>query len=513
MPTTDFSSRRIAKNTLFLYFRMISVMLVTLYTSRVVLRELGVEDYGIYNVVAGVAMMFLFINNAMISGVQRFLSVELGRKNAKGFNEVFSASIAIHLGVAVTIFILCETVGLYIIDHKVVVPPEKMASVGIIYQLAVFSVFFSVMNIPFVALIVSKEKMGLYGYIAVIEVVVKLLAACSLSLASESKLVLYGGLMFALSALMTLSYIVVDKVHFRDVRLVRLGGLVKIREILLFTVWNIGAEFSIALNNYGVNILLNMFFGPVVNAARGITYQVSNAMAYFRGNFQQAAAPQITKLYAENNIDMQNRLVLSICRYSFFLMYFISVCVFFEAHAVLKIWLEDVPEYTVSFLRIAIINSLVCSFANPMTNMIMATGKIRLFRTIFMAETLAAFLVCYALLVLSFPPQAAFFSELLLSCALLFTRLAFINRMSGFKSAEFFWKVLAPIFKAVIPGVAISVFVYCSVDSDWLRFALICLTNVVIFPASVYLWGINDVERGFCWACLKSALERLKTFR
>lgn len=299
---TSDNNKRVAKNTLFLYFRMILIMLVTLYTSRVILAQLGIRDYGIYNVVGGVVTMFAFLNNCMTSSTQRFMTFELGCGDMQRLKNVFAASLNIHLAIAVTIVLLAETIGLWFLNTKLVIPAERLLAANWVYQFAILSFCVNIVQVPYNAVLIAHEKMSVYAYISIIEVFLKLGIVYLLTISPFDKLIAYGILLFTVQLLIRCIYQVYCRKHYEESRFRLFWNRELYCQMSGFAGWNLFGSIAWLLRDQGVNIILNMFFGPVINAARGVATQVSGAVMNFISNFQVALNPQITKNYANGNV-------------------------------------------------------------------------------------------------------------------------------------------------------------------------------------------------------------------
>ena len=338
------NNKRIAKNTLYLYFRMLLIMGVTLYTSRIVLNALGVEDFGIYNIVGGVVILFSFINNALSSATQRFLNFEIGRGDVLGTKRVFSMSLTIHLFVALFVVLLAETVGLWFLNTQMNIPTERMAAANLVYQFSILTVCISFVQIPYYASVVAYEKMSFFAYIAIIEVILKLLIVVLLIYVGFDKLRLYSILTFLVAVLVFVCYKYYCNTRLDLSRYKYFWDKILFSKLLNFSGWMLfGAAAGVSATQ-GVNILLNIFYGVTVNAAMGISTQVNSAVNKFVSNFQTAFMPQITKLYAIGDFEHLRKLIGQSSRFSFLLLFALACPLMLNIDFVLKLWLKTVPE-------------------------------------------------------------------------------------------------------------------------------------------------------------------------
>ena len=356
---TSDNNKRIAKNTLLLYFRMLFTMAVSLYTSRVVLNTLGVEDFGVYNVVGGVVAMFGFINGSMSSATQRYITFALGKGDKTWLQTVFSTTLQIHTLIAGIIVLLGETVGLWFLYNKMQIPADRMDAAFWVLQCSIVATIVMIISVPYNADIIAHEKMSAFAYISILEVVLKLVIVYMLVVFSFDKLILYAFLLLAIQLLIRFCYSIYCNRHFEETKYRHVWDKALFKEMTGFAGWSLFGNLAGVLFSQGLNMLLNVFFGPIVNAARAVAVQVQSAIQQFVGNFQMALNPQITKTYAKGELGDMHSLMFRSARFSFFLLYFLSLPVLFETNFILTIWLKTVPENTVVFLRIMICTSLI----------------------------------------------------------------------------------------------------------------------------------------------------------
>lgn len=369
--------KTIAKNTMFLYFRMMVTMIISLYTSRVVLQVLGVDDYGIYQAVGGIVSFLSFMNNALSQGSSRFITFGLGEGNKEKLKNIFSTTLTGHILLAIIIVLIAETVGLWFLHHKMVISVERMAAAEWVYHFSVLTAFLTLTQVPYNACIIAHEKMTVFAYVSIIDSVCKLLIVYMLMVGHFDKLVLYAILHFILQASILVLYRFYCVRHFYESHF-RLSFDKKIfRDIIGFSGWSLFGNSAIALNNQGILVLLNMFFSPAVVAARSISIQVDMAAYHFVTNFQTAAVPQIVKRYAIGDFEGSRRLLLDMTKYSFFLMLLLALPICFTAEKLLKLWLGVVPPYTDIFLQLIVIQSLFQVFDTSFYKALYAKGQLR----------------------------------------------------------------------------------------------------------------------------------------
>ena len=378
MSDNSSNNERIAKNTLILYFRMLLLLVISLYTSSVILRELGVDDYGIYNVVGGIVVILSFLNNAMASGTQRFLNVEMGRKDQNAVNKVFTTSQQIHFAVSVGILIIAETVGLWFLNNYMNIPDGRLLAANYVYQFSVISAIFGIFIVPYNASIISHEKMDAFAYISIVEAIMKLLVVFAIIWSPFDKLIFYAVLTMLACAINGCVYVCYCFKHFEECRHFTLNpDKSMMRQMLSFSGWTVFGNLGYILHTQGIAIVINMFFTVVVNAAQGIANQVNGIVTQFTNNFLVALNPQVVKTYAAGEYEQMHTLIIRGSKMAFCLMSFFVIPLVLEAPTILKVWLGIVPEYAVIFMRLVLLISLVNSFSSLLAASQGATGNIK----------------------------------------------------------------------------------------------------------------------------------------
>ena len=421
---TSDNNKRIAKNTLFLYVRMLLIMAVTLYTSRVVLKTLGVEDFGIYNVVGGIVAMLGILNGAMSVSTQRYLTFELGKKNMVRLNQVFSTCFLIYILLSGVFFVLAETVGLWFLNNKLVIPEERMAAANWVYQFSIISCIITLMANPYNAVLIAREKMNIYAYISIIEVVLKLVIVYLLLVIPFDRLIVYGGLFLAMSIVVTMIYCIYCIRNYGESRFQYYWDKPLFMQLMSYSGWNLFGSLSALVKGQGLNILLNMFFSPAVNASRGIAYQINNAITQFFTNFYTAVRPQITKYYAQGDLGNMFKLVFRSSKFSFYLIFLLSLPIIIEAPYVIQLWLGQLPEYVVPFTRVIVLISAIDSMSTPLMTTCHATGRIKLYQSVVGTLIICNVPISYCFLkFLDCSPNIVFAVSLCLSTIALFIRI------------------------------------------------------------------------------------------
>jgi O-antigen/teichoic acid export membrane protein len=356
-------NKRIAKNTMFLYMRLLVTIIVGLFTSRIVLNSLGFVDYGINNVVGGIVMMVAFLNVGMSGASQRFLSYDLGKNDFESLKKTFSTSLWTHISIAVIAFILMESIGTWFVNTKLNIPDARMFAANWVFQCSILVFVVSVISVPYNSCIIAHERMGMYAYISIYEVIAKLVIALLIKFSPTDKLVLYSSLLLLTQISINVIYVVYCKRHFNECVLLRKLDVVLFKEMFAFAGWGCVGNTGFTMKDQGSNIILNLFGGTTVNAARGIAAQVNTIVSSFASNFTMAMNPQVTKLYASGEYDKSRVLAFAGSKYAFLLLSIIVIPFLTNEHYLLTLWLGDIPEYTDMFVCIALICSLIYSLS------------------------------------------------------------------------------------------------------------------------------------------------------
>ena len=494
---TSDNNKRIAKNTLLLYFRMLFMMAISLFTSRVVLNTLGVEDYGIYNVVGGIVAMFGFINGSMSSATQRYITFALGKGDKSRLQTVFSTTLQIHTLIAGIIVLLGETVGLWFLYNKMQIPAERMDAAFWVLQASIISTVIMIISVPYNADIVAHEKMSAFAYISILEVMLKLAIVYMLVMFSFDKLILYAFLLLAVQILIRFCYSVYCNKHFEETRYKRVWDKALFKEMTGFAGWSMFGNLSAVLFGQGLNMLLNVFFGPVVNAARGIAVQVQNAIQQFVGNFQMALNPQITKTYAKGELNEMHKLMFRSARFSFFLLFFLSLPVLFETDFILTVWLKTVPDNTIVFLRIMICTSLIYTLSNPLIVANQATGNVRRYQAVCGTILLMILPVSYICLRLGCPAYSVFVVHFLMESLTQMVRMFLLRPLIGIRIRDYFRYIYLPVLLVIAISVILPTIVYFNMDDTVVRFLVVGIVCVLSVSVTAYTLGLSRNEQVF----------------
>lgn len=496
MSNTQSNNKRIAVNTIMLYFRMFLTMGVSLFTSRIILQSLGVDDYGIYNVVAGFVSMFTFINSAMTSATQRYITFAIGKGENTRINTVFSTCVNIHAILSIILIIIAETIGLWFLNTHMTIPEERMTSANIVYQLAILSTIVMMLSVPYNAMIVAYEKMSAFAYISILDVTFKLLIAYILFVSTYDRLILYAVLMFAVQAMIRFIYQKYCNKNFKESRYHWVWDKNLFKEMVSFSIWSLFGNLACVFSGQGVNVALNMFFGPAVNAARGVAFQVQSAVNGFSGNFQMAMNPQITKNYANGNIDSMHSLIFASSKYSYYLLFMISLPVILEADTILNVWLAEVPPHTINFLRIVLFTTIINAMAGPFTISAQANGNIKLYQMVVGGILLLSLPLSYIGLKIFHQPEIVYIVDLIIVLTSQIARLYFMRWMVGLSIRIYMKKVVLPVIAVTVISMIVPLLIYNNMSKgSILSFFSVCAISMTSIALTIYFVGINKNER------------------
>ena len=509
MSTVSESNKRVAKNTLFLYVRMILVLLVSLYTTRVVLNALGVVDYGINNVVGGFVSMFAFLNTSMSNGIQRFYNFKLGREGEESLTKVYNMALLIQGLLAVVVVLMLETVGLWYMNTKMVIPIERMPTAHWIYQFSVVSLVLVIMQIPFSAAIMAHERMNYYAYVSIIEVGLKLLLALWLPFVKHDKLFAYGCFVLGVGLLNFLMYFIYCKLSFKSLKPQRCFHKDLFKEMLSFSGWNIFGTFAYMLKNQGLNVLLNAFFGPVVNAARGISAMVGTAIQGFQSNIVISFRPQTVQSYAEGNIPRVRSLMYSLSKISYLMLFMLSMPVIIELPYILHLWLGDViPDYTVSFTMLILINMIVGSLNTPVTQVVHATGKMRKY------QIGTSFIIC-SILPISWlflkaggSPISVYIISLGVICINQVVCMLILKQIFPYSIKQYMKDAILPCILVSLVALILPMALHYAISESFIRLVLIAVVSVGSVIVSSYYLALNASEKEMVVGFIRKTLKK-----
>jgi O-antigen/teichoic acid export membrane protein len=458
---------------------------------------LGVVDFGIYNVVGGFVIILGFLNNAMASATQRFLAYEIGINDFIKLTKVFRMSVNIHIIIGFIILILAEVVGLWFINTQLTIPPERLIAANWVYQFSLLSFLVGVVTVPYNALIIAHERMNVFAIVSIVDVGLRLIIVFLLQWIIFDKLQLYAFLIFLVSLIVAIIYGLYCRRNFRESKFRLIWDKELSKTLIGYAGWNLWGNAAGALYGQGVNLLLNIFFGPAINAARGIAYQVLSAVNGFVYNFQMALNPQIVKSYAVSDLKYMHELIFQGSKYSFFLISFLSLPILIEAEMILHLWLKVVPDYTVIFTRLVMINVLIDCVSGPLMTAAQATGKIRLYQSVVGGLLILILPISWFFLKLSFEPQVTLYVSICVSIVALIARLLIISPLVKMSVIDYFSKVIFKVIPVILISLVLPLIFYFYFDYGYFRLIAVIFTSLISVGLSIFFLGIGQEERSF----------------
>lgn len=504
MTSSTGNSSRIAKNTAMLYFRMILLMLVSLYTSRVNLEALGIEDFGIYGVIGGLVGMFWIISTSMVGSINRFLTFELGRNNTERLAKIFGSALAFQYIIAVIILIVGETVGLWFLNYKMVIPAERIVSANWVYQFSILSFCLDLLVIPYTAAIVAHEKMSAFAYISILTALGKLAVAWTTMIAPIDRLIWFGGLILVNSTIIRLVYIVYCRLHFEECsgKVVFDRGVWK--EMFGFAGWTFIGTTAAVLRDYGGNIVINLFYGPVVNAARVIATQVNGAVGGFADNFMMALKPQITKNYASGNIYYMMKLVRQGARLSYYILFIVMLPLLCRTSYILNLWLVDVPDGAVLFVQLVLVFTLSECLGGTLITAMLATGRIKKFQIVVGSINLLNLPASYVVLRMGAIPQSVVIVAIIISICCNIARIMILRELVVFSVRRFIFKVYLNVVAVSVVSAAAPVLLSSYMPDTFVAFIIVSLVALLSSLLTILYVGCDKDERRLVYGKINS---------
>ncbi|MBQ0075128.1 MAG: lipopolysaccharide biosynthesis protein [Prevotella sp.] len=505
------NNKRIAKNTLLLYARMLLMMIISLYTSRVILNALGVEDYGIYNVVGGVVSMFSILSGSLSAAISRFITYELGKGDRERLRNVFCTAINVQIFLIIIISILLETVGLWFLNNKMVIPTDRLLAANWVFQFSVITFAIHLWSVPYNASIIAHERMSAFAYISIFDAIARLAISFVILKNPFDRLIYYAVLIFFVGLIQRFLYTSYCKRHFIECHFRLMYDKSITKEIFSFAGWNFIGSSSAILRDQGGNMILNLFFGPTVNAARGVAMSVNHTVTGFVTNFMTAINPQITKSYASGDRNYMFKLVFQGARLSYYILFILALPILFTTQYLLEIWLGIVPEHSVHFARLVLIFTLSESLANPLVTVMLATGNIRNYQLIVGGCQLLNLPVSYMFLCIGYPPESVFMVAIGISALCEMMRLIMLRKMiklsvRSFLRNVYFNVIEVSIIASIMPFVLIQ---YMGINTlmDFINMALLSILSAIL---TIYFIGCNNQDRAIVHNALRKIILKLK---
>ena len=510
MENTSANNKRIAKNTLLLYVRMLFMMAVSLYTSRVVLNALGVEDFGIYNVVGGVVAMFSMLSGSLSAAITRFITYELGTGNKENLKKIFSSSVTIQIGLAVLIILLAEAIGVWFLNVKMNIPDGRIVAANWVFQFSILTFAINLISVPYNASIIAHERMSAFAYISILEAIGKLTIAFLIVISPMDKLIFYAILMCTVALIVRFTYGAYCKRHFEECTYHFIFNKELLKRMFGFAGWNFIGATSAVLRDQGGNIVINLFCGPAVNAARGIAFQVNTAVYGFVSNFMTALNPQITKSYAAGDRDYMMTLIYQGARLSFYMLLLLSLPVLVNPHYILGLWLKIVPDHAVLFVQLVLIFAMSESISNPLITAMLATGKIRNYQLVVGGLQMMNLPVSYLLLRMGMFPEVVIVVAIAISQCCLAARLVMLRGMIGLSVRKYMKKVYINVFVVTVIAAILPFLLSMKLEESFLNFVLLCFVALICTGITIYYIGCDKTERQFVLNKLHTIIDKIK---
>jgi len=492
-----------------LYIRMFITMGISLFTSRIILKTLGVEDFGIYNIVGGIVVLFSFLSTAMAISTQRFISFELGRKDYDEVKRVFSMSMTLHISVVLLIFVLAESIGLWLLNSKLNIPPERMSTAKLVYQISILTFCINVIRVPYNASIIAYEKMTFYAYVGIAEAVMKLMFVFLMVYIPWDKLILFAVMICGLTLITLILYIIYctrvlktcNYKFFWD------GSLYK--KLLSFSGWSLLGNIANVGAQQGLNILLNIFWGVTVNAAMGVANQVSTAIYSFVSNFQTAFSPQIVKSYSGNDHEYFMSLITRASKFSYYLLFFLALPILICTDTILDIWLDTVPEHSVSFCRLIIIYMLIDAISAPLWMSVQATGKIRNYQILMGSLILLNVPLAYIILKLGYSPESVIILRVIINLITYLTRIFYLKPLIGLSIRKYISEVIWVTLYVTLLSLPFPLIAKHYI-SNLSGLIVTIITALITGGLSIYIFGLKKNEKAFIHSLV---LDKIKLWK
>lgn len=492
---TTSSKSRIAKNTGLLYIRMFLMMAVGLFTSRIILQVLGSSDYGIYNIIGGVVVLFSFINGALTSATQRYLNYYIGRDDEKMTGNVFSMSMNIYILLSLIFLILAETVGLWFVNTQLNIPDNRMGAALWIYQFTVFSFMLNLTRIPYNASLIAYEKMNIYAYLSLLDVFLKLGIVYALFISPIDKLICYGFLFLLTDLADNIIYRVYCVRKFDSTRYKKVWNKSLFKELFCFSGWSLLGNAASVLAQQGLNILVNIFYGVTLNAALGIANQVSSKVVQFFTNFQTAFNPQIVKSYAAGKNDEFFNLIYITSKFSYFLLFTVSLPLMLEIDKMLELWLVDVPKYTAIFCQLILVFSMLEAFTAPLYMSVQATGKIRNYQILVSSINFTTIPLVYLVLVLEFPVWSVWSVRIIVDLVIIVARILYLHFYTGLSLKGYLTNSVYPVILTTIIVIPIPILCSIFIKGYWINLIFTFIISLCVSVLGIFFVGLTYSER------------------
>ncbi len=498
------NNRQIAKNTLFLYLRMFVMMAVSLYTSRIVLKVLGEEDYGIYNIVGGVVVLFSFLNTALLQATQRYLNFYIGKNDDERTSKIFCMSLNTYFVLSFILLILAETLGIWFVNAQLNIPQNRIGAANWVYQFSILTFIVNLLRVPYNAIIIAYERMNFYAYVSIFEALAKLAVVYLIIISPFDKLIFYSFLYMMVPLVNNFIYFIYTKRKFLTARYKLMWDTETFRTLFSFSSWSLLGSLANLTASQGINILLNIFYGVTVNAASGIANSVINTLYGFISNFQTAFNPQIVKTYAQKDFDQFYDLIFKASKFSFYLFLVLALPVMFTTQQLLEIWLEIVPKYTSIFCQLTLVFLCIEAISAPLWMSVQATGKIREYQILIASCILLNFPLAYLVLKLGTPVYYVLIIRILINLFVFAVRCLYMEKKIKFPLKSYFKEVIFPVLCVTLTALLLPFIASLYLDSFWLRLIFLSVFSIISALSSILLIGINRSEKKVIYTFIKS---------
>lgn len=501
------NNKRIARNTLALYIRMAVTLLIGLYTSRIVLNVLGVEDYGTYNVVGGIVGMFTILTGSLSSSISRYLTFELGRKNLLQLNKVFSMSLNVLFFMSVVVVVVAEIVSVWFLNTQMKIPDERLNAANWVLQCSILTFVINLLVVPYNASILSHERMKIYAYISIWDVIAKLLIVFVLTLSPFDKLKSYTLLLLVVNVITTSIYVIYCRRNFEECHYRYIKDKMLFKDMTKYAGWAFLGDGSWVVNTQGVNILINIFFGVTVNAARGIAVTIDNLIQAFVRNFMVAINPQITKSYAVEDYEYMHKLIFMGAKYSYFIVLIFFIPIVFETRMILTLWLKIVPEYAVVFTQLTLASTLCMTLGGTLVTGISTTGDIKKYEIVVGTMALSNFPLTWVAFKLGASPIACYIIYLCIFFCLIFVRIQMAKDKIRISVKAFVQEVLLKAFYVAILAILLPWVLYMYMDASIERLFYMFFISIPCSITAIYFVGMNKREKEYMINILRQRIK------
>ena len=511
MQDNSANNKRIAKNTLLLYFRMLLLMIISLYTSRVIINALGVEDYGIYSVVGGLVTMFSMLSGSLSAAISRFITFELGTGDYEKLKKIFSSSVTIQAGIALVIIIIAETLGIWFLNQKMVIPESRLTAANWCFQFSILTFAINLISVPYNAAIIAHEKMSAFAYISILEATGKLIIAWLIINNPIDRLIFYAGMVTLLAILIRFIYGLYCKHHFEECTYHLTYEHDLLKRMFSFAGWNFIGASSAVLRNSGSDIILNLFYGPTVNAARGIAVKIDSVITQFVNNFMMALNPQITKSYAKGDRDYMFKLIFKGARYSYYVLLLLALPVILNTHYILVLWLKLVPEHAVLFVQLILAFALSECLSSPLITAMLATGDIKNYQIVVGGLQMMNLPVAFFCLYFGAIPESVMIVAIIISQCCLIVRLYMLRSMIQLKAGKYVREVYLNVIMVTVLAAVIPCLLSKTMSEGFFNFLLISIVAIISTLVVELYIGCSPQERKY--AMQKASLWYKKHFQ